>query len=568
MKKIKTTSKQVPQNRILDPNFHTSANYYHSDVVLKHFLCNHLSSDAQFFMRPNLEYIGKMAAGLMNELSLDADKNSPRLKKRNFYGDTVDEVVYHPSYDKLLEIAVKSGMFAAKWQPNLRERFQKERHTLGFSVGFIYAMSESGQYCPLCMTDGVARLIDRYGDKNDKARLLPHIYTADVNNLYTGAMFLTEKAGGSDVGSNLVTATRFQDQYYHLNGEKWFCSNADADLIFALARPNSKIRGTKGLGIFLIERFHSNGERNPMHLVRLKDKLGTRSMASGEYILENTVGKLVGTEQEGFKIMTDIINLSRLYNSVAASASIRRGLIEVYQYLKYRTSFGTNALNHALIRTKLQELASINLANFYLTWHAIQLLDKADNGDLQAKAALRLLTPIAKKSTAEASVYVVRECMELMGGMGYIEDGILPKLMRDCMVLPIWEGAGNIMILDMLRASKISDGLHTIADFMRLEFAKEDAYAVLTGSLNEVLNVFQKLDEFEQSTIEATAKPLFERFTLLYQIALLIYYTDTESRQWTAPAIKYLSRSLHQERSLIQLAPDVEEIDQLIAWSF
>lgn len=568
MKNTTLTSTQEHKNRVLAPNFRTSSNYYQSDLVLKHFLRSQLSADAQNFMQPNLEYIGKMAAGAMNELSLDADKNGPRLKKRNFYGDTVDEVVYHPSYDQLLAIAVKSGMFTAKWQPDSRQCFRAERHTLGFSTGFIYAMSESGQYCPLCMTDGVARLIDRYAEEEDKARLLPHIYTTNAKELYTGAMFLTEKAGGSDVGANLVTATQFKNQYYHLNGEKWFCSNADANLIFALARPNPEIRGTRGLGIFLIERFDQNGKRNPMNLVRLKDKLGTRSMASGEYILENTVGKLVGNEQEGFKIMTDMINLSRLYNSVAATASIRRGLIEVYQYLKYRTSFGTNALNHALIRTKLQELASINLANFYLTWHAIQLLDKADNGDKQAQASLRLLTPIAKKSTAEASVYVVRECMELMGGMGYIEDGILPKLMRDCMVLPIWEGAGNIMILDMLRASKKSDGLQTMAAFMRTEFAKDQTHTILIDSLNEVLSTFQQLTELDRSTIEATAKPLFERFTLLYQIALLIHYTDEESKQWTNPAIEYLSRSLNSKKSLIQAAPDVEEIEQMIAWLF
>ena len=124
-----------------------------------------------------------------------------------------------------MKIAVKSEMFRVKWEPSLREKFNNEKQLLGFASGYIYGLSECGQFCPLCMTDGVARLIDLFCDDEDKARLLPHIFTDNADELYSGAMFLTEKTGGSDVGANLVVATHKEGKNYFLNGEKWFCSN-------------------------------------------------------------------------------------------------------------------------------------------------------------------------------------------------------------------------------------------------------------------------------------------------------------------------------------------------------
>lgn len=185
-------------------------------------------------------------------------------------------------------------------------------------------MSEGGLPCPLCMTDGAARLIDCYCEPENRERLLHHIYTDSADELYTGAMFLTEKAGGSDVGANLVTATHLEGKYYALNGEKWFCSNANAEIIFVLARTNPEVQGTRGLSIFLVEKNKPDGTKNTMEVVRLKDKLGVRSMASAECILQDLLGKLVGKEGEGFKLMADMINLSRLYNALVSLSEMRR----------------------------------------------------------------------------------------------------------------------------------------------------------------------------------------------------------------------------------------------------
>jgi len=567
------------KNSVLQPEQHISSNFYESDIILQHYVQTRLSARSLAYISDKLINIGASAAGQLNELSLTADKFGPVLHKRNFYGENIDEIRFHPAYKQMIEIAVTSEMFRIKWEPGLRARFAGERHRLGFALGFLFAMSESGLYCPLCMTDGVAVLIDRYCANADKERLLPRIYTHDAKELFTGAMFLTEKAGGSDVGAALVTATHKEGSRWLLNGEKWFCSNANADIIFALARTKPEIEGTRGLGIFLLEPRLRNGAKNNMELVRLKDKLGTRSMASGEYLLHDAEATLVGGETEGFKIMTDMINLSRLYNSVAALAGMRRGIIEAYQFLSFRNSFGKLALEHALIRTKLLELGSLYLGNFYSTWRTIEAMDAVENQDALAEEAqlLRLLTPMVKKATAEAAVYGVREAMELMGGLGYIEDGVMPKIMRDVMVLPIWEGAGNIMILDMLRAMMKTQALKTMLSEIEILYnawSDEDIenaklWQSATIELRALEGLLSSLVQQPQEIMEATAKPAFERLTQFYQLYCLLRYYDEDSATWMSPAIGFYLRRLQPIMAInLQTAPSLETIKNLIAWAF
>src|ERR1035437_8332516 len=361
MKISETTAPVYPKekNNVLDKDFHPSTNFYHSDKIFKNYLKQNSSPDGLSYMLERLDFIGKEAAGRMNELSLTADNSGPELVKRNSLGETINEIRFHPDYWELMEIAVKSEMFRVKWEPKLRDKFNNEKQLLGFSAGLIYSLSECGQFCPLCMTDGVARLIDLFCEEEDKTRLLSHIYTENADDFFTGAMFLTEKTGGSDVGANITTAIHTEGKNYLLNGEKWFCSNANADIIFALARTDSSVKGTRGLSIFLVEKHLPSGERNPIDIIRVKEKLGVRSMATAECMLTNTVGKLVGKEFEGFKVMLEMITLSRLYNSVGALGCARRALIEAYQFLCYRKTFGKMVIEHALIRTKLTELGAL-----------------------------------------------------------------------------------------------------------------------------------------------------------------------------------------------------------------
>jgi acyl-CoA dehydrogenase len=565
------------QNTVLDQNYRLSNNFYESDIVLQHYLNTRLSVRSLAGFSETLIETGKKAANELSRLSQLADKFGPEHKKRNFYGENVDEIVFHPAYHKMLEIALESQMLRLKWEPELRSRFEGERHKMGFAAGFLFAMSESGQYCPLCMTDGVALLIDRYCNNEDKERLMPRIYTNNVNELYTGAMFLTEKSGGSDVGANQVTAVQLYDNIWHLNGEKWFCSNANAEIIFVLARTKPELTGTKGLGIFLLEPRLPDGTRNGMELIRLKDKLGTRSMASAEYLLKNAQAKLIGAATEGFKIMTDMINLSRLYNSVAAIAGMRRAIIEAYQFLSFRNSFGKNVLEHTLVRTKLFELGSVYLGNFYMTWRVIEALDASECGDSEEAEFLRVVTPMTKKTTAETSVYAVREAMELMGGMGYIEDGIVPKIMRDMMVLPIWEGAGNIMVLDMLRATFKSGGLEILFLELESEFCtaadtdleNAEKWDKISTRLFELKEHILQMQETGQETMEATAKPAFETLGKFYQLGCLLRYYDEDSAKWIQPALDFYCKILLSDNEFeLKNPPSLETVKNLLAWDF
>jgi len=558
------TKKRI-HNKVVSEKYKSSQNFFTSDLILRDYLKRKISSKGINYMTPKLNKTGKDAAQKMDSLSLDADKNDPQLIKRNFFGDDINEVKFHPSYQELMQIAIDSEMFKVKWEPNLKNEFKQERHSLGFASGYLYAMSELGQYCPLCMTDGVARLIDLHCSEEDKKRLLPHIHTTDLEKFFTGAMFLTEKSGGSDVGRNLVKAEKQKDGTYLLSGEKWFCSNVNAELIFALARTDEAKEGTRGLSIFLIEKQLPDGSKNKLPIVRLKDKLGVRSMASAECLLDGTVGKLVGDEFNGFKIMTDMINLSRLYNSIAALSGARRALVEAYNFNLYRNSFGKTAIEHTLIKEKLFELGSLNVANFYLTWRAVEALDKADNGDENEKQLGRLLTPMVKKWSAEKAVYITRESMELMGGIGYIEDGVLPKIMRDVMVLPIWEGAGNIMILDMLRASFKSEGLKVMTQEIKTSLAKNSDFDdTILEHLKDLENEMKTLFKMEKDELELQAKYFFERLTTLFQLSLILNNWEDGNEAWIKPTAEFLKLQLNRKEN-----DQVKELDQikgLIGW--
>lgn len=559
-----------PANQVLTDDARTSQNFYQSDLILNNFLRKRLSNEAFFYMNDKLEVLGEEAATVMDELSLKADRNRPELKRRTPLGEPLNQVEFDPVYWELLDIAARSEMLHVKYTPSLRNRFYGNRHSLGFAAGQLYAMSELGVYCPLCMTDGAAHLIDQQGDETDKKRLLPSLSANDGENLYTGAMFLTEKAGGSDVAANLTEARVKERDYYYLNGEKWFCSNVNADVIMALARTGTIEEGTWGLSLFLVDKFLPDYNKNPMDILRLKDKLGVRSMATGEVQFTNTIGKRMGDEGQGFKLMTEMINISRMYNSVAAVAASRRALIETYQYLNHRITFGKKTIEHTLVRQKLYELGSLYVSNFYLVWRTIQAMDLAETGDEKEKRLFRILTPLSKWWSAEKAVYIVRECMELMGGNGYIEDFVMPKLFRDVNVLPIWEGTSNIIILDVLRALEKSNGFDLLIQTIDNAMDSVDPYGkILENELNDLLSHWQllKKEDVDKEVLEATAKPLFGRLIHLYQISLMLQSWDNTSSKWIDPALRYMLTALQKEENFIK-PQSVERIDGLMGWEY
>lgn len=558
-----------PQNQVLTQEARKSRNFYHSDLILQNYLSKHLSDPALHYIHPKLEVLGQLAATEMDQLSMKADKKSPTLRKRNEYGENVNDVIFHPAYGSLVDIAARSEMFFVKYDPELRKQFVGNRHQLGYAAGQIYAMSELGVYCPLCMTDGAAHLIDRYASPEIKKRLLPKLSALSGDLLWTGAMFLTEKSGGSDVGRNLAQATQVEDNVYQLSGEKWFCSNVNADVMMVLARTGSIESGIRGLSLFLVEKTQPDGSRNPMNIVRLKDKMGVRSMATGEVVFEDTIGILLGDKKEGFKAMAEMINISRTYNSIAALGGMRRALIEAWEYLNFRIIFGKTAVEHALIRQKFHELIARYLAEFLLTWRAIRAMDASESGQRSEQQLHRLLIPMAKWRSAAQSVYIVRECMELMGGNGYIEDFVMPKIFRDVNVLPIWEGSGNIIVLDILRATSKTGGMELVTDQIRRSASQSHKYgSLMNHKLDKLISLWLKIQNTEeQDIVESTAKPFYREIIHLYQMALMIEERDKKSKAWIDPALVYMASVFDNEIRLMN-PPSKAVISAMMGWKF
>ncbi|MEW6277243.1 MAG: acyl-CoA dehydrogenase family protein [Candidatus Eremiobacterota bacterium] len=429
-------------------------NRYHDDPGLGRLLKVHLTSEARNWADPVLDRMGAASAGVLDELSHVADKNPPRLAPRDRFGNRVDHLEFHPAYREMQRIAYGEGIVGAYYDPQVRQVLKAGREAVKFAQGYLFAQAEQGLYCPVCMTDGAAYLIEKYATAEQRGRFLPRLTSRDPDTLWEGAMFLTEKAGGSDVGATETVAHPQSGDRYALSGEKWFCSNAGAELVMVLARPVGAPEGTTGLGLFAMRRHLEDGRLNHLHLERLKDKLGTRSMPTGEVILNGSEAESIGKLSRGFVQMADMLNISRLYNATASVAVMRRATTESVRYAAVRHTFQKALIFYPMVQAKLVELATEQEAALHLMfwlyrWRGKALCDTADPSQLQL---LRMFTPIAKLTTGRQAVWAASEAVELHGGCGYIEDWPLARLFRDAQVLPIWEGTTNILALDTVRS--------------------------------------------------------------------------------------------------------------------
>lgn len=390
-------------------------------------------------------------------LSARADKLSPVLKTHNSQGHRTSTVEYHPDFKALQELAYGGGIISRKYDPQFLKQYGHIRHLAGFGIGYYFAQTEMSLYCPICMTDGLGRVIERNASEEIKEEVLKHIGAKDFASLWQGAMYLTERQGGSDVGTNSVVAKKSEERWF-IRGDKWFCSNVDADAILVLARimdENGVTQpGTKGLGLFLVLRKVPLGNSNAITIHRIKDKMGVRSMPTGEVALEDAEAYLIGGAGEGFKLMTEMLNMSRLYNSIASVAAMRRSVLEALAYGDQRIAFDKPLWELPLWRASMSDLIAEHLGAMHLVFSVTKYLDQADRGDKVAEFMARLLTPMSKAFTGKLAVFTASESMEAIGGNAYIEEHIMPRILRDSQVLPIWEGTTNILALDAIRVLK------------------------------------------------------------------------------------------------------------------
>jgi alkylation response protein AidB-like acyl-CoA dehydrogenase len=446
-------------------------NYYDADQHLA-FLLRRMLSPADFARaEPHLSALGKLAGERLDALAVEANKHEPQLINFDKRGQRVDEIVFHPAYHELGRVFYEQfGIAAMSYRDGLLGWSGRVPHAVKFALAIIGSQAESGIFCPLSMTDTLSRVLLMYAPPDVQQRYLPRLTATQYEDLFTGAEFLTEKHGGSDVGGGTHTIARETPDGWRLTGDKWFCSNACADVILTLARPEGAPAGTKGLGLFVVPRILPDGTRNNYIINRLKDKLGTKSMASGEVTFNNTFAHLISGPGKGFIHMTEMLNLTRVWTGMGASAGMRRSLLEAQTHAAGRLAWNQPLDNFPLMRQMLLDLTLETESCTALLFFAVQTLQRVDDGDASAHPLLRILTPLVKYHTSKRAQWVAQEAMEVRGGNGYIEDWPNARLVRDADVNAIWEGSSNIVTLDVARA-----------------MAREGAGVALFGALNEKL---------------------------------------------------------------------------------
>lgn len=426
-------------------------NFYRADPVLADLMRVYLPDNLARHIEPHLDRLGELAGGHLDECARMADKHGPVLHQRDRFGNDRQWIEYHPAYRELERAAYgEFGIHAMSHRKGIMGWPSTYPAVAKHAFTFLFNQAEFGLGCPINVTDGAARLLSRFGDESLKAKYLDGLTQTDMSKLTQGGQFMTEKKGGSDVGKLTTTAVQDGDRW-RLHGEKWFCSNADAEVVMLLARPEGAVGGTQGVGLFLMPRRLDDGSPNHYRIVRLKDKLGTRSMASGEIKLEGAVAYAVGRLDRGFVQMAEMVNWSRLSNGVKSAALMRRAHHDANTVANNRVVFGRRIIDMPLARRQLMKIMLATEQSVSLSFITADALDRAEGGSQEAAALLRVLTPTLKYRATRDARKVCGDALEMRGGIGYIEEFATPRLLRDAHLGSIWEGTGNIVALDTLQ---------------------------------------------------------------------------------------------------------------------
>src|SRR5438034_1488992 len=426
-------------------------NFYRADPALTDLLRIHLPDALFRHIEPHLDRLGGLAGGHLDECARLADRHVPVLHQRDKFGRDAQWIEYHPAYRELEHAAFgEFGIHAMSLRKGIFGWPEPYPVVAKHAFTFLFNQAEFGMGCPINVTDGCAKLLNNFGSEALKARYLDGLTQTDMSKLTQGGQFMTEKEGGSDVGTLTTTAVQEGD-HWRLTGEKWFCSNADAEVVMLLARPEGAGPGTRGVGLFLMPRRLDDGSQNHYRIVRLKDKLGTRSMASGEIKVEGAIAYAVGKLDRGFVQMAEMVNSSRLSNGVKSTALMRRAHHDAMTVAKNRVVFGQRIIDLPLARRQLMKIALATEQALSMSFLTADALDRAEAGSQDAAAVLRILTPTLKFRATRDARKVCGDALEMRGGIGYIEEFATSRLLRDAHLGSIWEGTGNIVALDALK---------------------------------------------------------------------------------------------------------------------
>ncbi|WP_128431180.1 acyl-CoA dehydrogenase family protein [Streptomyces cyaneus] len=486
---------------------------YTADRALTAAVERHLAPELLDEVRSELSGLGRTCGSAqVQEWGALANANPPRLRTHDRYGHRIDEVEFHPSWHRLLGKGVAAGLTAAWVRPG--------GHVRRAAAFLMWTQVEAGIGCPLSMTHAAVPALRTEPDlaAEWEPRLTSMIYEHELRpaRLKAGALFgmgMTEKQGGSDVRANATVARPLPDgESYELTGHKWFCSAPMSDGFLVLAQAPG------GLSCFLVPRVLEDGTRNVFLIQRLKDKLGNRSNASSEVEFDGTWARRVGDQGHGVRTIIEMVAATRLDCVLGSAGLMRQAVAQAIHHCDHREAFGGKLVDKPLMRNVLADLAVESEAAATL---ALRLAAAYDDGGEQERALLRIAVPAAKYWVTKRCAPLTVEAAECLGGNGYVEESGMPRLVRESPLNSIWEGAGNVQALDVLRVLQREPlALNAyLQEVGKARGADHRLDAAIKGLLTELADL---------EGIEARARRLTERLALVLQGSLLVRFAPPE----------------------------------------
>ena len=442
----------------------------------------------------------------------DANTYEPVLRTHDRYGHRIDEVIYHPTYHHLMHYAVAQGMHASSWREGI-----PGSHVARAAAFYLFAQVEAGHGCPISMTHAAIPVLRRHADQAQhwlpgllSLEYDPGLRPASEKKGLLCGMGMTEKQGGSDVRSNTTSAHPDGDGAYVLTGHKWFCSAPMCDFFLVLAQ------APQGLSCFLLPRVLPDGTKNRFLIQRLKQKLGNRSNASSEVEFDHAWATLIGEEGRGIQTIVEMVNFTRLDCILGTAALMRQAVAQATHHAAYRQAFGHRLLEQALMQNVLTDLAIESEAATILAMRLARACDQAETSEHE-HLIKRLGTAIGKYWVTRRGPVHVAEALECLGGNGYVEESIMPRLYREAPLNSIWEGSGNVNALDVLRV--LSKEPQALAGFFEELAPARKVNAHLDAAISQLQRQLS-----DREALEWRARHLVEQMTLVFQGALLVQH--------------------------------------------
>jgi acyl-CoA dehydrogenase len=513
-------------------------NFYDSDPNLQRVLEFYWGAERLGSHAAELSRFGRELATVVDPAVRRANlnENLPRLDRFSAAGERTEGVAYTADHDTAGRVIYGSGVIACYAEP------QSNLHALALHYLSSYN-GEAGHNCPVACTAGVVKVLQRHGSDELKAKYLPRLLERDYGRRLHGAQFLTEIQGGSDVGANACAATPLDRAKgtWLINGEKWFCSNVTADLALVTARPTEAPAGTKGLGLFLVPRHLDDGSVNGMYIRRLKDKLGTRSMATAEVDYRDAVAYEIGGAGAGFQIVMDlVVNTSRLYNALGSAGAARRACVTAWTYARHRAAFGAPISSFPLVQEALAGMRAETMAMTAGSFYLAHLRDELEGGsaDESAAAFFRLAVNLNKYRSSVTATDVLRRGIELLGGNGAVETfSVLPRLLRDSVIYEAWEGAHNTLLAQALRdirRYRVHEAFCARLEAMFASLAESGGGPTRNAGLSQVAALRDELNRLlaaDELSASVAFRELADRMTHLFYAACLAREAEWEERE-------------------------------------